>query len=256
MKTTLFASFLTMASIALAGPALADRLISEISNTSVEITSNFDGERLTFFGSVVPEFGALDTAVTGPFHVIVVVSGPTQHPILRKKTNNWGIWLNTDQVAYQDFPSFLHILSSGRLSEIAHPEALEENAILPEAYLHPAGPVSAQKSQTFGEELLRQMAEAALFGVQENGVNFLAENVYSARLTLPANAPPGPYIAHTYLLKDGVIIARQSEGFAVRKMGMERFLAQSSVQFPMLYGLACVALALLTGWLGGVVFRR
>ena len=256
MKPAPLAAILALVVTLLAGPALAERLVSEISNTSVEITSSFDGERLTFFGTIVPDIGALDPAVTGPFHVVIVVSGPTQHPVLRKKTNSWGIWLNTDQVAYRDFPSYLRVLSSGRLSEIAAGDVLLENAIMPEAHLHPASPVSQQKSLTFGEELLRQMAAANLFGVQENGVSFLSETLYSARLTLPANAPPGPYIAQTYLLKDGAIIARQSEGFAVRKMGFERFLALSSVQFPMLYGLACVVLALFTGWLGGVVFKR
>lgn len=135
MKIGPFAAVLAIASMALAGPAQAERLVSEISNTSVEITSSFDGERLTFFGSVVPEIGALKPVVTGPFHVIVVVTGPTQQPVLRKMTNNWGIWLNTDQVVYRNFPSYLHILSSGRLSEVADADTLQENAILPEAHL-------------------------------------------------------------------------------------------------------------------------
>ena len=79
---------------------------------------------------------------------------------------------------------------------------------------------------------------------------------YSAQLVLPSNAPPGPYIAQTYLFKNGEIIARKSDGFAVRKIGFERFLALASTQSPLLYGLACVVLALFTGWLGGVLFRR
>ena len=58
------------------------------------------------------------------------------------------------------------------------------------------------------------------------------------------------------MFKDGKVIARKSEGFAVRKIGFERFLALSAVQQPLLYGLVCVALALFTGWLGGVLFRR
>jgi len=58
------------------------------------------------------------------------------------------------------------------------------------------------------------------------------------------------------VFKNGEIIARKSEGFAVRKIGFERFLAQSSVQQPLLYGLVCVVLALFTGWLGGVLFKR
>ena len=42
----------------------------------------------------------------------------------------------------------------------------------------------------------------------------------------------------------------------MRKIGFERFLALSAVQQPALYGLICVILALFTGWLGGVIFKR
>ncbi|MNT64219.1 putative transmembrane protein (Alph_Pro_TM) [compost metagenome] len=58
------------------------------------------------------------------------------------------------------------------------------------------------------------------------------------------------------MFKDGEIIARKSEGFSVRKIGFERFLALSAVQQPLLYGVICVILALFTGWMGGVLFRR
>jgi uncharacterized protein (TIGR02186 family) len=100
------------------------------------------------------------------------------------------------------------------------------------------------------------MSEEGLFGVQEAGVNFLSDTFYSAQLTLPSNAPPGPYIAQTYVFKNGALIARKSEGFAVRKIDFERFLALSATQYPFFYGLACVLLALFTGWLGGVIFKR
>ena len=58
------------------------------------------------------------------------------------------------------------------------------------------------------------------------------------------------------MFKDGEIIARKSEGFSVRKIGFERFLALSAIQYPLLYGIVCVILALFTGWLGGVIFKR
>ncbi|MDP3315795.1 MAG: TIGR02186 family protein, partial [Devosia sp.] len=61
---------------------------------------------------------------------------------------------------------------------------------------------------------------------------------------------------HTYLFKDGEIIARKTNGFSVRKIGFESFLGLASRQQPLLYGLVCVVLAVFTGWLGGVVFRR
>jgi hypothetical protein len=60
----------------------------------------------------------------------------------------------------------------------------------------------------------------------------------------------------TYVFQNGEIVARKSEGFAVRKMGFERFMALAAVQQPLAYGIICVILALFTGWLGGIIFKR
>jgi uncharacterized protein (TIGR02186 family) len=237
-------------------PASAQRLISSVSNDTVEITSSFDGERLTFFGTIAPATGSEERTVEGPFQVVVVVLGPTQDRVARKKTNVFGVWLNTDQMEFRKFPSYFHVLSSRRLLDIADIATLNSNFILPESHAMTPNPAGFMKTLNFGRELIRLMSEEGLFGVQENGVQFMSDTFYSAQLTLPSSAPPGPYIAQTYVFKDGQIIARKSEGFAVRKIGFERFLAQSAAQSPLLYGIACVILALFTGWLGGVLFRR
>jgi uncharacterized protein (TIGR02186 family) len=242
--------------LALAVPAQAARLLSQLSNDTVEITSSFDGERMTFFGNIVPDAGATEKTLEGPFHVIVVVIGPTQNRVARQMTNNFGIWSNTAQVEFLNFPSYFHVLASGRLNEITDITTLTTNNILPESHTLVVDSNDWWRGAVFGQQLVRLMTEQGLFGVQENGVNFLSDNFYSARLTLPSNAPPGPYLALTYVFKDGQIIARKSEGFAVRKIGFERFLALSATQQPLFYGLICVVLALFTGWLGGVLFRR
>lgn len=237
-------------------PAQAERLISRLSTDSIEITSSYDGERITFFGNVEPELGADQRHVEGPFHVIVVVRGPAMHRVAREKTRRFGIWLNTDEVMFRHFPSFFHVIASGRLAEITDPETLAEEAILPEIQPARSAAPGQPRADHFGRELVRLMSERGFFGVHEYGVHFLSETFYSAWLSLPSDAPPGNYVATTYVFKAGELVARRSEGFIVRKTGFERFLALSAVQQPFLYGLACVALALFTGWLGGVVFRR
>jgi hypothetical protein len=44
--------------------------------------------------------------------------------------------------------------------------------------------------------------------------------------------------------------------FVIAKVGFEQRLFDLSRSAPLLYGLAAVALALVTGYVGGVVFRR
>ncbi|MHA6689862.1 TIGR02186 family protein [Devosia sp. A449] len=234
----------------------AERLLTGLSHDTVEITSSFSGERITLFGNIVPGVGEQPGVAEGPFQVVIVVVGPTQDRVTRKMTRQFGIWLNTAEVVFHDFPSFLRVMSSDRLRSVADLTSLSENFILPEAYTLAPNQAGAIQTLAFGRELVRLMAAESLLGIEENGVNFLSDTVYSAQLRLPAGVPPGRYVAQTFVFKDGKIVARKASGFSVRKMGFERFVSQSSTQFPLLYGLVCVVLALFTGWLGGVIFKR
>jgi uncharacterized protein (TIGR02186 family) len=122
MRTLLVAMLLLWA---FASPAAAERLVSTISRQEVSITSSFQGETLTFFGNVEPEAGAEQPFVTGPYHIIIVITGPLQDRVARRKDNVLGIWINTEQVPFEAFPSYFHILSDTRLSNIASRATLE-----------------------------------------------------------------------------------------------------------------------------------
>jgi uncharacterized protein (TIGR02186 family) len=189
--------------------------------------------------------------------VIVVVTGPLQDRVTRLKTNNWGIWSNTDQVVFRQFPSFYDVLASGKLDNIADPDVLAAKNILPIAQAQATSSEGATtKATEFGTQLVRLMTEDGHFAVREDAVRFLAENAYVAQLTLPSDVANGPFLAHTIVLKDRQVVAERTEGFAVRKTGFENFVFVASRQQPLLYGIVCVILALGTGWLAGVAFRR
>jgi uncharacterized protein (TIGR02186 family) len=250
------ALILAVALIAVALPAQAQRMVSAVSRTQVAITSSFGGETLTFFGNIEPEAGAADQPVVGPFHVIVAITGPLQNRVARKKSNVFGVWINTEQVVFEAFPSFLHILSDARLEDITDPVTLAGLGILPDQHARASARAGWWDATTFGAELVRLMTEQGHFGINSQGVVFRSNTLYSAQLNLRSDVPPGAYIAKSFLFKDGQLISQRSDGFSVRKTGFERFLGLAAVQQPLLYGIAAVILALFTGWLGGVVFRR
>lgn len=252
MRRLLLALTLT----AFASPATAERLISSISQPEVSITSSFQGEMLTLFGNIEPEAGAELPYVEGPYHIVITVTGPLQDRVTRRKDNVFGIWINTEQVTFEDFPSYFHVLSDTRLTNVAPLPTLVELGIDLQRQARLAARAGWWDATVFGTQLVRLMEEDGLFGINERGVIFRSNTLYSAQVSLPSDVVPGPYLAHTYLFKNGVLVAERSEGFSVRKIGFERFLGLAAVQQPLLYGLAAVVLALFTGWLGGVVFRR
>ena len=73
---------------------------------------------------------------------------------------------------------------------------------------------------------------------------------------IPSNAPDGRYIVEVYLFSGSVFLAKEQAVLNVTKVGFEQFMFEASHNNALLYGLACVLLALFTGWLAGVVFRR
>jgi uncharacterized protein (TIGR02186 family) len=252
MRALLLAALL----LGFAAPATAEQLISSISRQEVSITSSFQGETLTFFGNIEPEPGAPQQVLTGPYHIVIVITGPLQDRVVRRKSNFFGIWLNSREARFDGLPSFFHILSDTKLTNVTNQAALDDLMISLVRQAQVTAADDWEAGQAFSLPVVRLMEEKGLFGTHELAVQFRSDTFYSAQVVLASDAPPGPYLAHTYLFKDGALIAERTEGFSVRKTGFERFLGLAAVQQPLLYGIAAVILALFTGWLGGVVFRR
>ena len=239
-----------------AGAAQAERLASTVSTTNVEINSSFDGAALSLFGNILPDLESPQKYVEGPYQIIIVVTGPLQDRVARMKTNTFGIWTNSEQVLFRAFPSYYAVIASTDLESVTSPEVLSRLEIEPEQQAEIAADSTSMRAQRFGAALVRLMSEEGHLSVNEDGVQFLSDTAYTARITLPSDVVNGAFIAHTYVFKDGALMADKTDGFAVRKSGFERFVFISAQQQPLLYGLACVILALGTGWLAGVVFRR
>ena len=233
--------------------ASAEKLSSTLSAHEVRITSSFEGETLTLFGAVEPEADGPGRWVEGPFDVVITIAGPASDLVARRKTNQFGFWINTGQVTFDDMPSYYRVLASGPLADIADPALLAEN-ILP-GLLDGQNP-DPQAVGTFAGELVRLMQEKGLYGVETDGVRFLSDTAYRAQVALPSDVPLGSYTVRTLVLRDGAIVATSTERFTLRKTGFEGFLGAFAVQHAFPYALACVLIAIMTGWLGGIIFKR
>ena len=82
------------------------------------------------------------------------------------------------------------------------------------------------------------------------------DGLYSATIPIPAGVPTGTYNVEIKLFADGALIASSNEAFDIVKEGFEQFVAESAMNRGLLYGLATAAMAMLTGWLAAVMFRR
>ena len=78
----------------------------------------------------------------------------------------------------------------------------------------------------------------------------------TAQKSVPAGVPRGQYNVEVYLFRDGEVVSAQSTPLFIDQTGLERRLFNMAHYAPFYYGLACVAMAMMLGWISAVLFRR
>ncbi len=244
-----------MVSLGVPQSARAETLIAALSEETVFIESNFAGASLTLFGSVGRD--AATVARPGSYDLVVVVRGPEEWPVVRRKDRVGGIWLNADAVRFRSVPTYYAVQSNRALSLIAEPPSLRRYGIgLTNLEFQPDAEILEAERLAFATALVRLRLSDGLFSEAPSGVDFLTEHVFSTRIDLPSNIRTGAYRIELYLFRGGALLARESLLFGVRKVGFEAFIFNASVNQPLFYGAASIALAVLLGWIAGLMFRQ
>lgn len=245
---------LLLLALLLCAPVGAQELAVATSDPTVRLHSTFSGETVTLFGNIEPDLSGAPPQ--GPFDVAIVVRGPAADRVVREKGRVLGLVVNADQAVFSGLPSYYRVLSSRPLEQIAAPEVLATRLLTLEAQALATVDRTGEEADVFSAQLARLMGEANLYRSDPRGVRFLSPTLYSARIGLPANVPSGSFLAQTFVFRDGEVVAERSQRLFVQKTGFERFIEESARTQPLFYGLATVLLAIFTGWLGGVLFRR
>ena len=81
--------------------ARAETLVTSISSSRVEITSNYTGGTIAVFGAV--ERDGQTIARTGGYDVVVTAKGPRQNLTVREKEPVGPLWLNREQQQVVDY---------------------------------------------------------------------------------------------------------------------------------------------------------
>lgn len=239
-------------------PASAERLIVSLSTHLVQITSNFTGAELLLFGSV--ERDAATVSRAGDYDIVVTVRGPSKMLVTWRKARVLGVWVNVDSRTFVDTPGYLAVLATRPVEQIADQLTRRRlqvglpSIVLPQQIEGDVADVAPD--DPFRSSFLRLMREHGLYREDLNAVTFLTPSLFRTFVPLPANVPDGLYEVDVKLFADGALLARETTAIEIVKAGFEQFVASAARERGLLYGLATVAMALATGWLASVVFRR
>lgn len=228
--------------------ATPQALVADLSHHLIAITTAFVGTEVVAFG--VAESGD---------DIIITVQGPREDLVVRRKARVAGVWINRERLAFRRVPAYYAVASTGPLEEIARPGVLAQLEIGTEYLdLEPidSSGMNISEITAFRDALIRRKQEQGLYSREPAPINFLGDSLFRTNLVFPANVPPGIYQVQVFELQDGFATDAQRSTLVVSKVGLEADIYDFAQQRAALYGLTAIAVAILAGWLAGVIFRR
>ncbi len=254
MRAGVVGSVLLALVLILASPARADRLVADLSDYLVSITSTFSGAEIFAFGMID---GATEPNGARP-SIVIVLQGPPGPVTVRQKQRVGGIWINRDAETFEDVPGFVYVASSGPLETIADPRVLTRNQLGVDYVQVRAAALADDGARTnlFRNALIRRKAEAGLYIEDTTGVEIRARRLFRARIALPAQVPVGAYTATVYLLRAGRVVTAQTIPLYVERSDIEHMIHGFAHERPFLYGVFAVMIALAAGFGASELFRR
>ncbi|WP_295691417.1 TIGR02186 family protein [uncultured Maricaulis sp.] len=264
----------------------APGIVAALTQETVEIREDFDGAELVLYGAT--------RGLTIQDEIVVVLRGPGRDLRVMQKARSFGIWVNSAPLEFDDVPSYYAIATSLPLETIAGPEELERSGIGLQAMLEanaaamepswllgastavdaaapdaqprnlPDGASLAEPPAMIRQDRVSEYLDAIardgrrdnVFAEAQRGVEILDGGLFRATIALPPLTPVGDYVAEVYLFRDGRPIASRSASLRVEKAGIERFFFEFAHDLPILYGLFCVLLAMLAGYIANLAFNR
>lgn len=227
--------------------AAADELVVDLSKPVVAITAGFVGSDVLLFGTT-----------EGDGDVIVIVRGPLHDEIVRRKERVAGIWVNKDQVIFEQVPAFYAIASNRPIEEYLGEEPRHVHQIgLDFLDLRPRWDQEVvEEYETFIAALIRNKVRQNLYHRKARNLIFLSNRLFRTQIHFPANVSVGTYGIDVYLVRDGDIATVKTTLLSVRKFGFEAGVFDFAHRHSLAYGVLAILIAAMAGWLAGVIFRK
>ena len=220
-----------------AASASAAALVADLSEHRVQIDLGFTGKQVLLYG-----------AIEGDGNVVVVVQGPREPVTVRRKARIAGVWANEASATFDNAISFYQVMASAELDEWL-PFNLRERHQIGVEYLNfePREKLGAAEEADFLTALIRNKQKLGHYGELEGRVSVLGGRLFRTEIFFPANVPTGIYTLEAFLVRDGEMVSAQKTPLYVSKSGIEAEVFNLAHQYPEIYGVIAIIVAVAAG---------
>jgi uncharacterized protein (TIGR02186 family) len=231
-------------------PARSEGLVATVAPSRIAISSSYSGGTVVVFGAV-----QTNSLSSRPYDVAVVVTGPRQTVVTQRKGRIAGVWVNQESRTFYNVPSFISIRANRPLHSIAPADVLRRQGIGLKNALFNAG-LPPDGDDPFLINFVNVRLQEGLFNERFDGVIFLSRTVFRTEIRLPDNVSVGDYDVDLKLFQNDEMVGETLAAFTVVKIGVEDFVVNAAANHSLVYGLTVASMALFTGWLASIAFRR
>jgi uncharacterized protein (TIGR02186 family) len=220
-------------------------LIADLSIRKIEINSSFKGAEILLFG-----------ARNEAGDIVIVIRGPQQSYVMRRKRKIGFIWANKDKAVLEDVQSYNSFASNRPLQELRNERLLKVLNIGTDNIPVSVRTKKEKNISSFQSAFFEERKNKGLYFPEIGEVEFIGDTLFRTILKFPDNIPRGTYTAETYLFSDGQLNGFQSTPLNVEKVGFDAFIYNLAYNHPLLYGILAVSIAIFAGWVAGLLFRK
>ena len=225
-----------------------DNLVTDLSESTVEISSTFSGADILLFG-------AYDGQKNDD--IIVLVSGQKGTVKIDKKEKKFGIWMITESIKFSNVPKYYYIASNRKIKEITNKTEIKKRKLDFNNFELKNNKIYYNNvDKNWYEALKRNMKKKQFWKIEENSIKLNKNTLFRKTLSLPSNVSTGMYIVKILHYRKGNLISQEESKIKIDKTGISANIYNIAQNFSAIYGIIAVIIALFVGWFTNFIFRR
>jgi uncharacterized protein (TIGR02186 family) len=218
----------------------------DLADRSVDITMGFNGANIALFGTRKYEGD-----------IAVVIRGPDLPATVRRKSQIFGMWMNTRAVTFRNVPIYYDVALSKPEAEFSDKQVLINNKIgINYLDFRPDRRVAQETVEVFKEALIRNRQKEGYLMLEPKRVEFINNEFFRVDFHVPPNVPTGDYVVKTFLIKDDKVLEHRETRMRVAQVGFNAKIYYHAVTNGFMYGLFAVLMALSIGYGSYAMWRK